>query len=126
MPICGGCGEFTSRVRMTFRGLEAKEECPQCAPQSFEKFKSVRDGQITMAHEYDHTRYHFRDGIPQITDEGLQDLEDAACKPPTDDNAAYEEAVAKKRQNRKTSLTPKEIEICVNRARRMLEPAESR
>jgi hypothetical protein len=115
----------TTRVRTTFKGLEAKDECPHCAPQSFEKFASVRDGQITMAHEYDHTRYRFKDGIPQITDEGLQDLEDAACKTPTDDDEAYQKAVAKKRQNRKTSLTPAEIEICVNRARRMLEPAES-
>jgi len=115
VPKCA-CGAESPRVRITFRGKEQIEECPYCAPQSFDKFKSVRDGQISMAYEYDHTHYHFEDGKPVLTDEGRQDLRDAATKESEDDKRALEAAVEKKRYARRTTpLTSAEIERAVNR-----------
>lgn len=120
MAICGNCGAEGARIRTTFLGKEAKDECPHCAPGTFEKFKSVRDGQITMGWEYMPNMYrHTEDGYV-AKDELLADTEAQISKPDPDDEAAYEKAVAKKRANRKTALTPSEIEICTNRARNML------
>lgn len=79
-----------------------------------------------MGYEYMPTMYKKTEDGYVATDELLADTEAQASKPDADGEEAYAKAVAKKRQNRKTSLTPAEIEICTNRARRMLESAESR
>lgn len=127
MAVCDNCGSVTARVRTTFIGARAKDECPQCCPESFDKFKAVRDGQVTMAWEYDHKHYRLKDGIPTITDEGLQDLEDLATKESEDDKLALEKAIERKRRARRTApLTPLEIEICLARAENILhESTES-
>lgn len=121
MAVCDNCGSVTSRIRTMFIGARAKDECPNCAPGTFEAFKSVRDGQIAMGWEYMPTMYkHTEDGYV-AKDELLADTEAQASKPSEEDEAAYQKAVAKKRQNRKTSLTPSEIQMCVSRAENMLD-----
>jgi hypothetical protein len=104
MAICGNCGAQSTRLRCRWsaNGVQLPDECPHCTPQSFDKFKSVRDGQIAMAWEYDHKSYQFKDGVPILTDEARQDLEDAATKRSDDEIKAYEMAVERKRQERRT------------------------
>lgn len=128
MALCGNCGAEGARVRSRWKESQRlPDECPICAPQAFaEKFKSVRDGQITMAYEYDHKRYRTIDGIPQITDEGLADLEAAATKESEDDKIAFEKARAIKRQERRTTpMTPSEIELAAQSIRNRLESTKS-
>lgn len=120
MAICNSCGSEGARVRTTFIGKECKDECPQCSPQSFDKFKSVRDGRLAMGWEYMPKMYrHVEDGYV-ATDELLADTQAQVEKQPEDEKIAYEKAVAKKRQNRKTSLSPGEIQTCIARAENML------
>lgn len=101
--------------------MEAKDECPRCAPHSFDQFKSVRDGKIAMGWEYMPTMYkHTEDGYV-AKDELLADTEAQASKPDPDAEAAYQKAVEKKRRNRRTSLTPSEIQTCIQRVENMID-----
>lgn len=104
MALCGNCGAQESRVRTKWasNGAQLPDECPACAPQSFERFRSVRDGTIAMGWEYMPTKYKLRDGVYAATDELRQDTEDEISKVPEDEIEAYKKAVARKRVERRT------------------------
>ena len=127
MAICGNCGAESARVRSRWHeGVQLPDECQKCSPESYERFRSVRDGQITMAWEYDHKKYRLIDGLPQITDEGLADLEAAALKESEDDKLALERAIEKKRRERRTApMTPHEITATTEHVRNILESTKS-
>lgn len=118
MAVCDSCGSESSRVRSKWKeNVRLPDECPNCAPQSFEKFKSVRDGQITMGHEYMPTMYKKTDQGYEAKDELLADTEADILKSmvvPHDPIA--EEAIERKRATRRTkAMTGSEIEQAINR-----------
>lgn len=52
MAICGNCGAERSRVRTVFSEDGGKQdECPNCHPESFEKFTMPSDQKIWMGYE---------------------------------------------------------------------------
>lgn len=88
------------------------DECPRCAPQTFERIRSVRDGQISMGWEYMPTKYKLKDGVYVASDELRQDTEDQLSKQPAEDVEAYELAAAQKRA-RSTGRPPlTDAQIC--------------
>lgn len=112
MAKCGSCNAESSRVRTSWAedGTQKPDECPQCAPQSFDRFRSVRDGQIAMGWEYMPTKYKLRNGVYEASDELRQDTEDQLSKLPEEDVAAYSKAVEEKRATRRTkALTQQEV-----------------
>lgn len=53
MPVCGNCGAEGARIRSRWgaKGEPLPDECPNCAPQSFEKFTAPSDKKIWMGYE---------------------------------------------------------------------------
>jgi hypothetical protein len=53
MAICGQCGTETTRIRTKFPadGARPRDECPSCAPSTFEKFTYPSDKKIWMGYE---------------------------------------------------------------------------
>lgn len=121
MAICDNCKSESSRIRSRWsdQGVRMPDECPQCSPQSFaEKFKSVRDGQVTMGHEYMPTMYRKTDAGFVPTDELLADTEAQVLKgmENSEANQAYAQAVEEKRQSRRTKpMDALDIEQAVTR-----------
>lgn len=116
MAKCGSCNSDSSRVRTSWMpdGTQKPDECPQCAPQSFDRFRSVRDGKIAMGWEYMPKRYKLRNGVYEGTDELRADTEAQLSKQPEEDVAAYNKAVEAKRATRRTvPLTSQEQQQCI-------------
>jgi hypothetical protein len=106
MAICGNCGAEGSRIRSRWiRGVQIPDECPQCAPQDFEKQTDPSDKKIWIAPEVrpnDYTKVYDEDGPiympkPEVTAE----LE-AKVFDNSEEREKYEEALAKKRAERRT------------------------
>jgi hypothetical protein len=53
MSVCSNCGAQGTRVRSrwTEKNLQLPDECPSCAPESFEKFTAPSDKKIWMGFE---------------------------------------------------------------------------
>lgn len=53
MAICNSCNSESPRVRSRWdpKGVQLPDECPQCAPGSFEKFSNPSDQKIWMGFE---------------------------------------------------------------------------
>lgn len=52
MSVCGACGHEGTRIRTVFpEDGGQRDECPQCAPESFEKFTAPSDKKIWMGFE---------------------------------------------------------------------------
>lgn len=53
MAVCGNCGTVTTRIRTSFPadGAQPRDECPTCAPSTFEKFTAPSDKKIWMGYE---------------------------------------------------------------------------
>lgn len=64
MATCGNCGAQESRVRSRWlKGKQLPDECPQCAPESFDKFTMPSDKKIWMGYEAHPNEYvHAEDG----------------------------------------------------------------
>jgi len=113
IAICNNCGAEVSRVRTRYavNGAQMPDECPVCSPETFERFKSVRDGQISMGWEYNHTMYKKTDNGYIAKDELIADTEAQVMKPDTEAEENYQRSLAKKRANRRTKpMTQAEIE----------------
>jgi hypothetical protein len=97
---CGTCGAespWIIRTRWAPDGTQMPDECPKCAPQSFERFRSVRDGTIAMGWEYMPNKYKLRNGVYEATDELRQDTEDGIKKQPAEEVEAVTKAIEAKR-----------------------------
>ena len=52
MGICNQCGHEGTRIRSRWlEGIQLPDECPNCAPTSFEKFSAPSDKKIWMGYE---------------------------------------------------------------------------
>lgn len=105
MAICGNCGAQGSRVRSRWeKGIQLPDECPSCAPQSFEKFTAPSDKKIWMGYEAHPNEYvKAPDGGYDRKPEYRFEQEDKLRQPCSDDVEAQEKAVANKRNTRRTA-----------------------
>jgi hypothetical protein len=52
MSVCGNCGAEGTRIRSRWlKNVQLADECPSCAPGSFEKFAVPSDKKIWMGYE---------------------------------------------------------------------------
>lgn len=127
MSICGNCGQEGSRIRSVFtESGEARDECPSCCPQSFDKHTAPSDKKIWIGPEYapnDYEKRYDSDGVyympkPEVTAERERRL-----FVDTDEEAKYAAALEKKRrEGRKTPMTPQELEHALKRAEELVRP----
>jgi hypothetical protein len=106
MALCGNCGAEGARMRSRWvEGVQLADECPQCAPQSFDKVTDPSDKKIWIGPEYapnDYEKKYDAQGVyyepkPEITAE-----REAKVFEDSDEKERYEAALAKKRQERRT------------------------
>lgn len=123
MAICGHCGAEGQRIRSRWeKDVQIPDECPSCAPQSFERQTDPSDKKIWIGPEVrpqDYVKTYDRDGLiympkPEITAE----LEAQACGRNSVRNKEEQEAVrraeAEKRNTRRTRpMTSTEVEKAV-------------
>ena len=105
MAVCGNCGAEGQRIRSRWvKNVQLPDECPACAPQSFEKQTDPSDKKIWIGPEYapnDYEKKYDADGVffvpkPEVTAERERKLfEDS------EEKARYEKALAEKRANRR-------------------------
>lgn len=127
MALCGNCGREEFRIRSVFtESGEARDECPSCCPQSFDKRTDPSDKKIWIGPEYapnDYEKRYDKDGVyympkPEVTAERERNL-----FVNTEEKEQYARAVEKKRiEGRKHSLTPEEIQEAIKRADAMVRP----
>jgi hypothetical protein len=109
MAICGNCKSETSRVRTKFTHGQSVDECPHCAPLSFERQQNPSEKKIWMGWEYMPNMYkkkYDKDGlIYEAKDELTQDTEDQIARGSKEDLELAERAIEKKRvEGRKAPL----------------------
>lgn len=104
MAVCGHCGVVGARVRSQWKGtMQLPDECPHCAPQSFEKFQMPSDKKIWMGYEAHPNEYvKSEDGGFDRKPEYRAEQEARLGGGDPDDAAAQERAVEKKRMERRT------------------------
>jgi hypothetical protein len=106
MAICSNCNAQTTRVRSrwTEDGVQRPDECPQCAPQSFEKFTAPSDKKIWMGYEAHPNEYvKSEDGGYDRKPEYRAEQEAHMALPTAGEKEAQERAVAQKRAERRTT-----------------------
>jgi hypothetical protein len=136
MALCGNCGAAAPRVKTIFtkNGILLpipKDECPVCAPQSFEPAPDPSTRKIWIGPEYMPSRYrkktdHLGDYY-EGTDELRADTEDAISRGATDETEKLERMKAQKRLNRRTApLKSGSVEHfqAINRAREVAKNLE--
>lgn len=104
MAICGNCGAEGPRVRSRWLGgVMLPDECPTCAPQSFEKVTMPSEQKIWMGYEAHPNEYvHSEDGGYDRKPEYRAEQEAKLGQPAADDVEAQERAFAQKRAERRT------------------------
>ena len=134
MAKCGSCGEESRRIRTSFLNGTSKDECPHCAPQSFEKIADPSTKKVWIGPEFAPNDYEWRDGYLQMKPEAVADLEERSCGTRS---VAYQEEMAKvreaeehKRHTRRTKpLSPNEIasalDFCDQALRPLIEDTET-
>jgi len=107
MSVCGTCKTETTRIRTTFSEDGAQhDECPHCAPDSFEKFTAPSDKKIWMgyeAHPEQYEKKYDKDGViyerkPEFRAEQEEKLQQAT----EEELTAQQKAEQDKRNNRRT------------------------
>ncbi|MBV9179883.1 MAG: hypothetical protein JO356_01110 [Acidobacteria bacterium] len=124
MAICSNCKSESRRVRSrwTDKGVQLADECPSCAPRTFEKFTTPSDKKIHMgfeAHPNEYEKRYDSDGVFYIRKpEYRAEQEEKLKQPCADDVEAQERAEANKRASRRTDpMTPAELEQAIAKAR---------
>lgn len=114
MAKCGNCGAETFRVRSrwTDKGARLADECPECAPQIFEKFTAPSDKKIWMGYEAHPNEYVMAaDGGYDRKPEYRAEQEARLQAETEDERTERLQAEAKKRATRRTSpMTPNELQ----------------
>lgn len=127
MAICGGCGADRTRVRTIFNpdGTVRVEECPSCAPGSFDPEWLLAKGATPWeAYPGKYDKISNPDGSVtwRAKEEWTQDTEDKIRASYEKVDAKEAAAIEKKRASRRTEpMTPAEIEAATNRFRPYFE-----
>ena len=105
MAVCGNCGAQGARVRSRWdKGVQLPDECPQCAPQSFEKFTAPSDKKIWMGYEAHPNEYvKAEDGGYDRKPEYRAEQEGRLQRETEDERLEREAVEASKRANRRTN-----------------------
>lgn len=119
MATCGSCGAQSTRIRSRWKdSIQLPDECPFCAPQTFEKHTDPSVKKIWIGPEYNPNAYEKRydeDGIYyQAKPEFTAEQEAKACL-----SSEEREAIERKRKTRRTEpLKPEsaEYERALNKA----------
>ena len=132
MAICGNCGAHGSRIRSRWeKDVQLPDECPNCAPQSFEKQSDPSDKKLWIGPEVrpnDYEKRYDLDGVYYMPKpEATAELEQQACGKNSviaqEEREAQEKAAAQKRQTRRTRpMTPGEFQTAMERVDRMFRP----
>lgn len=121
MATCGNCGAVGPRVRSRWReGAQLPDECPSCAPQSFDgKFTAPSDKKIWMGYEAHPNEYvKSADGGYDRKPEYRAEQEEKLRQPTAEEMEAQEKAVANKRASRRTApMSPAEMTAALSKAR---------
>ena len=125
MAICSNCNTESSRVRSrwTEKGVQLADECPSCAPQSFEKFTAPSDKKIWMGYEAHPNEYvRAADGGFDRKPEYRAEQEARLTQATDDERAREAQVAARKRANRRlTPMTPAEMTAALAKAREIAE-----
>lgn len=108
MAICSSCQSESSRVRTKWaEDGSTSDECPTCAPSSFERFTDPSDKKIWMGYEVHPGEYEKRydkEGlIYERKPEYRAEQEERISQATEEEREAQERAIAKKRAERRTS-----------------------
>lgn len=131
MSLCA-CGAESKKIRQFWdRGKLTREECPACAPQSFEKQTDPSAKKIWIGPEFapnDYIKREDPDGGYRydLKPEAARELElqhTVNSQRATDEREARERAMAAKRSTRRTNpMTSEEIEQAIRFADTHLRP----
>lgn len=109
MAVCETCGNETARVRTSWtkEGVRLADECPSCAPQTFEKQTDPSNKKIWIGPEYAPNDYERVNGELRMKPEAVADLEASAVGRKsvayTEEQEAIERAKEQKRASRRTA-----------------------
>lgn len=127
MATCGSCGHESARIRTVFavgssKLPDPKDECPHCAPHSFEAIKDPSTQKIWIGPEYNPNAYEKRydEGEPYYIakPEFTAEEEAKVARQATDELEAQERAAAKKRLERRTDpMSEAELLAAIAKAR---------
>lgn len=104
MAVCNTCGAEGARIRSrwTDKGTALPDECPSCAPQSFEKFTAPSDKKIWMGYEAHPNEYvSSEDGGFDRKPEYRAEQEEKLKRETEDEKALRLRAEAQKRATRR-------------------------
>lgn len=128
MAICGNCNAQTARIRSCWAedGTQLQDECPQCAPGSFDKVTDASDKKIWMgyeAHPNEYVKRYDKDGLiydrkPEYRSEQEQRLSQMTAE----EQDAQARAMAKKRAERRTTpMDSVELATAMRKAEKIAE-----
>lgn len=108
MAICGNCKAESARIKTHFlEGGGQSDECPSCAPSSFEKFTDPSDKKIWAgyeAHPNEYVKRYDQEGlIYDRKPEYRAEQEQRLVEQTEEERIAQDKAVAKKRAERRTT-----------------------
>ncbi len=125
MAICGTCGTVTTRIRTAFPpdGAPPRDECPSCAPSSFEKFTAPSDKKIWMGYEAHPNEYvKSADGGFDRKPEYRAEQEQRLREETEEERSNRLRAEAKKRAERRTdAMSPAELLSAITKAREIAD-----
>jgi hypothetical protein len=120
MAVCSNCQAIGPRVRSRWneKGFQLPDECPACAPETFEKFTAPSDKKIWMGYEAHPNEYvHSEDGGYDRKPEYVAEQEAKLCAETEDEKVLRLGAEAKKRATRRTEpMTPVELDHALKKA----------
>lgn len=127
MAVCGNCGATGPRVRTLINQAGMRDECPACAPQSFEKLSNPSDKKIWMGYEAHPNEYvKSIDGGFDRKPEYRAEQEAQLAQGPTDEIEAQRLAEERKRAERRTRpMDATETLHAISRARMYAEALEA-
>lgn len=103
MAICSNCKQEGTRVRTVFIQSGTRDECPHCAPGSFEKFTAPSDKKIWMGYEAHPNEYvKSEDGGFDRKAEYRAEQEESLRRETEDERTARLRAESRKRATRRT------------------------
>ncbi len=123
MAVCSNCKSESPRVRTHFAEDGQRDECPNCAPETFEKFTAPSDKKIWMGYEAHPNEYvKAEDGgydrKPEYRAEQEQQLSEAT----EEEKELQRRAEENKRKTRRTDpMTPAEHLAAIAKARQIAD-----
>lgn len=124
MAICNQCGHSGTRVRSRWlEDVRLPDECPNCAPASFEKFTDPSDKKIWMGYEAHPNEYvRSADGGYDRKPEYRAEQEARLCNETEEERNIRLRAEARKRSERRTSaMDSAEFHSAIRRAAEIAE-----